>query len=404
MRVHLVSEHASPLAALGGVDAGGQNVHVAALARALAAQGDTVVVHTRRDDPTLPRYVPLCPGVVVDHVDAGPAGPVPKDDLLPYMGSFADVLLRRWRTQRPDVVHAHFWMSGLAAVNAAAPLRIPTMLTFHALGSEKQRHQGADDTSPAGRVDYEAWLARNVNAVICTTAAEARAVVAMGARESNVHVVPCGVDLDRFRTDGPRRPKPGGRPRVVCVSRLVPRKGIADLIVAVAGLPNVELLIAGGPRRELLAADAHARELKALIERHGASRRIRLLGGIERERVPALMRSADVVACAPWYEPFGLTAVEGLACGVPVVATAVGGLAETVVDGRTGLLVPPRDPLALRGAIECLLADSDRRRAMGAAGRRRAQWYGWDQVAARTHEIAAATVVAREPASDRVFA
>src|SRR4051794_23557148 len=134
MRVALVSEHASPLAVLGGVDAGGQNVHVAALARGLARRGAQVVVHTRRDDPELPRRVSLCPGVEVDHVDAGPAAELPKDELLPHMDAFAAELERAWRRDRPDVVHSHFWMSGLATLQAAERLGIPVAHTFHALG------------------------------------------------------------------------------------------------------------------------------------------------------------------------------------------------------------------------------------------------------------------------------
>src|SRR3954468_2477469 len=133
MRIALVSEHASPLATLGGVDAGGQNVHVAALARGLARRGAQVVVHTRRDDPDLPRRVALCPGVEVDHVDAGPAAAVPTDELLPHMDAFAAELERAWRPDRPDVVHSHFWMSGLATLQAAERLGIPVAHTFHAL-------------------------------------------------------------------------------------------------------------------------------------------------------------------------------------------------------------------------------------------------------------------------------
>src|SRR3954468_23755093 len=155
MRVALVSEHASPLAVLGGVDAGGQNVHVAALARALARRGAEVVVHTRRDDPGLPRRVELCPGVVVDHVDAGPACALPKDELLPHMRAFARELERCWRDERPDVVHSHFWMSGLATLDAASALKIPVVHTFHALGVVKHRYQGDADTSPARRIELE---------------------------------------------------------------------------------------------------------------------------------------------------------------------------------------------------------------------------------------------------------
>src|SRR3954471_22032401 len=155
MRIALVSEHASPLADLGGADARGQNVHVAALARALARRGAEVVVHTRRDDPDLPRRVPLCDGVTVDHVDAGPPKCVPKDELLPHMGAFARELERCWRDDRPDLVHSHFWMSALAALDAAAPLGIPVVHTFHALGVVKRRYQGDADTSPPQRLELE---------------------------------------------------------------------------------------------------------------------------------------------------------------------------------------------------------------------------------------------------------
>src|SRR3954465_6319118 len=127
MRIAMVSEHASPLAVLGDVDAGGQNVHVASLARALGRFGDEVVVHTRRDDAATPRRVRMARGVEVDHVDAGPAASVPKDELLPYMGAFADDLRKQWLTEPPDVVHAHFWMSALAALRAARGLDIPVV-------------------------------------------------------------------------------------------------------------------------------------------------------------------------------------------------------------------------------------------------------------------------------------
>src|SRR5690242_7740256 len=156
MKIAMVSEHASPLAVLGGVDAGGQNVHVAELASALARQGDDVVVHTRRDFAELPRRVTLCPGVEVDHVDAGPPTEVPKDELLAHMPAFADELREQWAADPPDVVHSHFWMSGLAALDAARDLGIPVVHTFHALGIVKRRHQGAADTSPPTRVKLEA--------------------------------------------------------------------------------------------------------------------------------------------------------------------------------------------------------------------------------------------------------
>ena len=166
VRIDMISEHASPLAALGGADAGGQNVHVAALAAALARRGHEVNVFTRRDSPRPPDAVRFAPGVTVRHVPAGPPRLLPKDDLLRYMPAFADWLAARWRDQPPDVVHAHFWMSGIAAIRAAARSPVPVVQTFHALGSVKRRWQAEADTSPAQRPDLEATIARQATAVI----------------------------------------------------------------------------------------------------------------------------------------------------------------------------------------------------------------------------------------------
>ncbi len=397
----MVSEHASPLATLGGVDAGGQNVHVADLARALGRLGAEVVVHTRRDDPALPRTVDFAPNVVVDHVDAGPAAPVPKDQLLPFMPRFSRELHEVWQSQRPDVVHSHFWMSGLAALGAAQPLDIPVAHTYHALGVVKRRHQGAHDTSPTARIDVERMLAMGVDRVVATTADEALELVALGADLDRITVVPCGVDLERFRADGPAdERRTTQRRRVVVVSRLVERKGIGNVIAAVAQLPDVELVIAGGPPAAMLDDDDEARRFQSLAASLGVADRVELRGAVPREAVPPLLRSADVVACCPWYEPFGLVAVEAMACGVPVVASAVGGLAESVADGVTGILVAPRQPRGIAEALGRLLGDERRRRAMGAAGLRRAQRFGWGRIAEQTLEVARSLVMARSHAGE----
>ncbi len=398
----MVSEHASPLATLGGVDAGGQNVHVADLARALGRLGAEVVVHTRRDDPALARTVDFAPNVVVDHIDAGPAAPVPKDRLLPYMAAFSRQLADAWHDRRPDIVHSHFWMSGLAALHAVQPLGIPLAHTYHALGVVKRRHQGAHDTSPSARVEVERMLALGVDRVVATTADEAFELVALGAELDRITVVPCGVDLERFCPGGPadERRHPGRR-RVVVVSRLVERKGIGNVIAAVAQLPDVELVIAGGPPAAMLDDDEEARRFQSLADSLGIADRVELRGAVPREAVPTLLRSADVVACCPWYEPFGLVAVEAMACGVPVVASAVGGLAETVTDGVTGVLVPPRSPARIADALQRVLADDGIRLAMGAAGRRRARRFGWQRIAEQTLDVARSLAMSWEPAGDR---
>jgi glycosyltransferase involved in cell wall biosynthesis/phosphoheptose isomerase len=387
MRIALVSEHASPLAVLGGVDAGGQNVHVAALARGLARRGATVVVHTRRDDPDLPRRVELCPGVMVDHVDAGPPTVLPKDELLPYMGAFARELERCWRDERPDVVHSHFWMSGLAALDAAAKLQIPVVHTFHALGVVKRRYQGDADTSPQRRLDLEREIVARADRIVATCTDEAFELMRLDADRSKVHVFPCGVDLDHFRPAGPVEPR-GLEHRIVYTGRLVERKGIGNVISALEHVPGCELVIAGGPPAAELGTDVEARRLRALAEHHGVTERVHLRGRVERGDLPALLRSADALVTVPWYEPFGITPLEAMACGIPVVASAVGGMIDTVVDGVTGHHVPPRDPQRLAAVLRELLADPELRRRQGRAGvRRTRQLYDWDRVALSTLDV-----------------
>jgi D-inositol-3-phosphate glycosyltransferase len=383
----MVSEHASPLAVLGGVDAGGQNVHVAALASALARRGDEVVVHTRRDDPALPRRVPLGRGVVVDHVGAGPPVILPKDELLPLMDAFARDLREQWSARRPDVVHSHFWMSAIAALTAAAPLGIPVVHTFHALGTVKRRHLGAKDTSPPERLAIERWIAATAHRIVATCTDEVFELLRMGADRRSITVIPCGVDLERFTPTGPAEPRPPGVHRLVAACRLVERKGIGDAISALAEVPGVELHVAGGRDAAELDADPEARRLRALAEDAGVADRVVLRGRVEREAMAPLVRSADVVVCAPWYEPFGIVPLEAMACGVPVVATAVGGQIDSVVHGVTGLHVPPRDPPVLAAALRELLADPARREHLGQEGRRRAErLYDFDRIATATRQ------------------
>ena len=399
MRIDLVSEHASPLAAIGGVDAGGQNVHVAALAAGLAARGHRVTVHTRRDDESLPDEVVVQDGYTVSHVTAGPARVVPKDDLLPHMAAFAEVLRAQWGERRPDVVHAHFWMSGLASVAAADALHapVPVLQTFHALGSVKRRHQGEADPSPEGRIELERGLCRDVDHVVATCTDEVFELRRLGLRSERVSIVPCGVDTTVFTPRGPVAPR-SDRPRLLVLGRLVERKGQEDAVRALAGVPDAELVVVGGPPTDELDADPEVRRLRAVAAEVGVADRLVFAGAVPRADVPAWVRSADVVLAVPWYEPFGITPLEAMACGRPVVATAVGGLVDTVADGGTGDLVPPRDPDRLGEVVAALLAEPDRQAAYGAAGvaRVRAR-YRWSRVVADTEAVYRQVLAARRP-------
>jgi glycosyltransferase involved in cell wall biosynthesis len=380
----MVSEHASPLAAVGGVDAGGQNVHVESLAGTLARAGHEVTVYTRRDGAGLPARVRTADGVVVAHLDAGPAAPLPKDELLPLVGQLGSALAAAFAADPPDVVHAHFWMSGLAALAATRGRDVPVVQTFHALGVTKRRFQGRQDTSPPVRIRMERALARDVDRVLATSTDEVSELLRLGAVRNRITVVPSGVDIEQFGPDGPVAEK-GDGPRVLCVGRLVPRKGFDTVIRALAAVPDAELVIAGGPPPDQLGGDPEAARLRRLAERFGVAERVRLVGAVPRPDMPALLRSADLVVCTPWYEPFGIVPLEAMACGVPVVASAVGGFLDTVVDGATGTLVPPRRPDRLAAAVRKLLAEPFWREAYGTAGVDRARSrYSWDRIAAGT--------------------
>lgn len=400
MKIAMVSEHASPLAVLGGVDAGGQNVHVAELSGALADRGHQVTVYTRRDDAAQPVRVLLRPGVEVVHVDAGPARAVPKDDLFPYMATFATVLAAEWFIDRPDVVHAHFWMSGHAALEAVAQvqsrtggIRIPVVQTFHALGVVKRRHQGAADTSPAEREWIEPAVGRSVDQVVATCSDEAFELKTLGVPLHRISVVPCGVDTELFRPDGPVEQR--SRPfRILSASRLVRRKGVGTTIAALAALVDagrdVELVVVGGAgvAGADLPDDPEYQRLDALARELGVRDHVTFRGQLGQRDMPEVYRSADVVVCAPWYEPFGIVPLEAMACGRPVVASSVGGLIDTVVEDATGLHVPPRDEAAVAAAVGALLDDPDRREAYGRAGRERAETrYTWHKVAADSERV-----------------
>jgi glycosyltransferase involved in cell wall biosynthesis len=376
MRIAMISEHASPLAALGGTDAGGQNAHVAELSAALAAQGHEVRVYTRRDSPDPPEVVPV-DGYEVVHVPAGPAVPLAKDELLPYMGDFAAWMGADWNSRwRPDVAHAHFWMSGLAAITAGRACDVPVVQTFHALGSVKRRHQGAADTSPKHRIAYERQLGRAADRIIVQCQDEIRELLLLGIPRTAMTLVPSGVNTERFHPDGPAAPR-GDRPRILSVGRLVERKGFEDLIRAMSLVPDAECVIVGGT-----ADQPYARLLRDLARRCQVADRVRLIGSVPAAEMPGWYRAADVLAAAPWYEPFGLTPLEAMACGVPVVGSAVGGIVDTVVDGVTGDLVPAHDHRALGVVLRRLLDDDVRRYCYAAAARDRAgHLYSWRRVA-----------------------
>jgi len=378
MRIAMISEHASPLGS------GAQQSHVAELSGALAEQGHEVRVYTRRDSPDLPAVVPVSEGVRVVHVPVGPAEFVPPDLLLPYMGDFAQWLATEWREGGwvPTVAHAHFWTSGLAAVTAARQVGIPVVQSFHELGGLEKIDKGPS------RAGYERALGRAVDRVVVQSQDEVRGLVNIGVPRAQLTLVPAGVDSDRFTPEGPAADRDPERPRILSVGRLVERKGFGDVIQAMPYVPGAEVVVVGGPPADQLKADPQARKLRALAEQLHVADRFRLVGVVPAGDMPGWYRSADLLVAAPWSEQLGPAALEAMACGVPIIGTAVGGLTDTVVDGLTGDLVPAHDPHALGGALRRLINDKVRRFAYATAALDRArQAYSWKRVAAQVGSV-----------------
>ena len=409
LRIALISEHASPLACVGGVDAGGQNIYVAHVARCLALAGHEVDVLTRRDDPSLPGVVDMRPGVRVLHIDAGPARFVPKEALLAHMPAFVrstQQLLRH--SVRYDVVHANFFMSGLVGLRLKELFGLPLVMTFHALGLVRREHQREADAFPPARIDIERRIVQRADQIVAECPQDESDLLRLyGAAPERISTVPCGVDLDEFGP-GDRlalRRELGLDPDeflVLQLGRLVPRKGIDNVIRALGMLDpalRARVLVVGGESHDPdpLRTPEIGR-LRALAEACGVAERVTFTGQRRRDELPACYRAADVFVTTPWYEPFGITPLEAMACGTPVIGSAVGGIKHSVVDGITGFLVPPRNPAALAERLRQLQAHPWLGQSMGRSGMRRVRaQFTWERVAADLADVYASICPAREP-------
>ncbi|MCA8430682.1 glycosyltransferase family 4 protein [Burkholderia seminalis] len=401
-RIALISEHASPLGVIGGVDAGGQNIYVANVAKQLAERGLDVDVYTRCDNPHLPDVVPIGTRMRVIHVRAGPPSDVPKEKLLPYMVAFADAMIARMRREpHPvDVMHANFFMSGDVALRVKRQLGIPFVTTFHALGRVRRLHQGAADGFPDARFAIEDTLARRSDRLIAECPQDALDLIThYRADKTRIEIVPCGFDLQEFRPV-PRvdaRARLGWRQDafvVLQLGRLVPRKGIDTVIDALARMPRdprrpTHLYVVGGSQATPdPARDPELARLAAFAHELGIANRVTFVGRRERDALHLYYSAADVFVTTPWYEPFGITPVEAMACATPVIGSDVGGIRTTVDDGTTGYLVPPRDPAALAARLVQLRAQPDLCEALGRAAYLRAhRHYTWQGVADRLVDI-----------------
>ncbi|MEN6450267.1 MAG: glycosyltransferase family 1 protein [Thermoguttaceae bacterium] len=424
-RIAMISEHASPLGALGGVDGGGQNVYVAQVARHLTQAGHEVDVFTRRDNAGAPTIVQPADRLRVIHVDAGPPRFVPKEELLPWMDEFSEFMRRFIRDEgQYDLIHANFFMSGLVACQLKAATGTPFAVTFHALGRVRLLHQGETDRFPPARLAIETRTMREADAIIAECPQDqADQCHLYGADARRIHVVPCGFDGEELspvnRIAARRRLGLDPDQRwIVHIGRLVPRKGVDTAIEGLARLVRrhrieAQLLVIGGESEE--PDPLRTLEIGRLMDvagRAGVADRVTFTGRRGRGLLRYYYSAADVFVTTPWYEPFGITPVEAMACGTPVIGAEVGGIQYTVLDGRTGYLVPPKDPDALAERLAALFRRPRLMRRMGRAGIARVnRLFTWRGVAnrlasvyeavldgRRVHSVQAATVCETAPA------
>lgn len=400
LRIAMLSVHTSPLAALGGKEAGGMNVYVRELSSELGRRGVAVDIFTRCQDREAPSMVSLAPNVRVISVRTGPPAPYDKNWVLTYLPEFVSRVRCFAEDQdiRYNVLHSHYWLSGVAALELRQAWGTPILQMFHTLGKMKNEvARGPEERETAERVQIERQLMDEVDAIVAATPLDrAQMVWHYGADPGKIEVIPCGVDLAHFRPipQEEARARIGVPPQphrmLLFVGRIEPLKGIDTLLRALALLVerqpcwwgNICLAIIGGDRRDSREAwSAEMIRLRQLLGELGISELVMFLGSQDQRELPFYYNAADVVVVPSHYESFGMVALEAMACGTPVIASNVGGLSFTVRDGVTGVLVPREDPPALAEKIALLLDDEEFRQRLGTQAVTTTQRYGWPTIA-----------------------
>lgn len=389
--VAMLSVHTSPLALPGSAkDAGGMNVYICELARELGRSGITVDIFTRRTHFDQPVIVTLGPRVRVIHVEAGPIAPIDKHDLYRHLSAFTQHIEEfAGREQRTyDLLHSHYWLSGVAAQRLARRWRIPHVTMFHTLAHLKQLANPAE-SEPKLRLEMERQLIQHTERIVTATQDERRQIIRhYGATAGQVAVIPCGVDLRRFVPQNRQEARAElglkvEQPVLLFVGRLDPFKG-PDLLLKAASLmkKKAQVVMVGGN----VAGDPEIEKLRSLACDLRIQKRVSFLGARPQAELPRIYSAADVTVVPSYHESFGMAAVESLACGTPVVATRAGGLMSVIRHGETGYLVP-RCPGFFAECLDSLLNNPATLRNMRAAARPSILHYSWQNVARSMSEV-----------------
>lgn len=395
----MISYHTCPLATLGGKDTGGMNVYVRDLTRYLGMAGIGVDVYTRSQDEHVPHVLhDLGFGNRVIHVPAGPEQPVSKSQLADYVPAFTDHVLSiaQQKGVDYDLIHSHYWLSGLASVDLQSAWGVPFIQMFHTLGKMKERvARSPGEGDLERRIETERWLMTQADRVVASTEAElAQFQWLYKVDIDHVRVIPPGVDTSRFYPIPRDEAKEfvGIEPdnkMILFVGRLEPLKGIDTLLRAIAMLraegdiePECQCLVVIGGDTDLDSQNptSEMERLKAIRADLGMEDLVAFIGSRDQDTLPYYYSAAEVIVVPSHYESFGLVALEAMACGRPVVASETGGLVFLIQDGETGFHVPAADPAALAEKLRLLLHDQDLRRRFGENARRYAAGYAWPKI------------------------
>jgi D-inositol-3-phosphate glycosyltransferase len=420
LKIAVISAHTCPLAALGGWETGGMNVYVRELGRALAARGVHVDIITRRQACDTPDIQEYAPGARVIHIDAGPQRGVDKYDVLDYLPEFA-CGVQRWRALTGisyDLIHSHYWLSGRIGTLFRERWEVPMVSMFHTLAQVKNRvAESAAEREKAIRFEVERRTMAASDRIVAATEGDRAQMVRHYGNLAPITVIPGGVDLQRFHP----LPRAAARAEigvaeekvVLFVGRIQRLKGLEVLLRAFhyarstdASL-DARLVIVGGLPE---AADPASNEFREITRLQRLARRLRIadqvtfVGAVQHQQLPLYYAAADVTVMPSSYESFGLVAVESLACGTPVIASRVGGLASIVRDGETGFLVPWRDPHLFADRIVHLLKNDRLRTRMGLQARPSVERFGWDSIAEQHFELYQELLAERRsPVANRVL-
>lgn len=409
--IALISVHGDPAIEIGKEEAGGQNVYVRNIGEALAGMGWHVDMFTRKASPEDPTIVKHCPRCRTIRLKGGPEEFVPRDRIFGYRGEFMDNLLKFQEEEgiKYGLVHTNYWISAWVGMEWKKRISIPQLHTYHSLGAIKYKSVEAIPLIASTRLEVEKTVLETAERIVATSPQEKALMRSHVSSKGHIDIIPCGTDIHRFgRMNRPAaRELLGLNPEdkiVFYIGRFDRRKGIETIVRGVArsqlrGNPHLKLIIGGGSRPG--ESDGIERErIEGIVGLLGMSDFTTFPGRISDELLPAYYTAADVCVVPSHYEPFGLVAIEAMACGTPVVASNVGGLQFTVLPEETGLLAPAKDEIAFGEAIDRILTNPEWRNQLGEAGRRIVESnFSWDGVAYQLSNLYTSLI----PKSERVL-